>query len=180
MTGYCQGNRLASSLHCGYTWWKEIDKHSSDVQTREQMARNMSGTSKKSQQQEKQHWAEEGQSFTMRESCEEFMMSTGATKNSMKHCKMRERTWRCIWTLQCRVYRERLPKRAKDQNDDHWQREIVGTDHTKGKIVHAYKCEAHELTRKGEDHIAGRGLNSKSDYNLVHKFIPTSVARIKS
>ena len=49
----------------------------------------------------------------------------------------------------------------------------------------AYKCEAHELSRKHtpetqnkdqEDHIAERGLNSWSHYNLEHKFIPAPQA----
>ena len=46
---------------------------------------------------------------------------------------------------------------------------------------YAYIVEAHESTRKRirktqqkdhEDHIAGKGFNSLSHYNLVHKFIP--------
>ena len=50
-------------------------------------------------------------------------------------------------------------------------------------LARQYACivEADECTRKRlegtlhedhEDHIAGKGINSLSHYNLVHKFIP--------
>ena len=51
------------------------------------------------------------------------------------------------------------------------------------KTKHACIVEAHESTRKRlestlprshEDHMAERGFNSMSHYNLVHKFIPMS------
>ena len=75
----------------------------------------------------------------------------------------------------------KAPKESQEKTrDDHSQGEIVGTDHTKRKTENAYKCEAHELTRKRtaeteskyhEEHKAERGLSSMRHYNLVHKFI---------
>ena len=49
------------------------------------------------------------------------------------------------------------------------------------KIKHAWIVEAHESKRKRlesslpkghEDHIAGKGYNSMSHFNLVHKIVP--------
>ena len=52
------------------------------------------------------------------------------------------------------------------------------------KTQHACTVEAHESTRQRleslpkdrEDHIAGKGYNSMTQYNLVHKFIPVPQA----
>ena len=72
----------------------------------------------------------------------------------------------------------------KKNRDEQWQAEIFSKDHKmQNKTVFACICEAHEFTRKRipktpnkyhEDHIAERGLNSVSHYNLVHKPISRS------
>ena len=41
----------------------------------------------------------------------------------------------------------------------------------KRKTKYAYTMEG-SLHKDDEDHIAGKGMNSLSHYNLVHKFIP--------
>ena len=63
-----------------------------------------SGVSKKSEQKEKQHWAEEKRDLDSARVLggEEgkFIVSIRKAQNSMKYWKMRERSWRCIRTLQ--------------------------------------------------------------------------------
>ena len=96
-----------------------------------------------------------------------------------------------MWILQCREHRERPqgihPSKApKDPKKKHCDVVHVGKEKSfalttqKSKTVNAYKCEAQELTRMRttetqnkdhEDHIAERGFNSLSHYNLAYKFI---------
>ena len=100
---------------------------------------------------------------------------------------MRERSWNCTWTLQYLVNRERpqgihpwrRPKAHKRKLEmrEQWQGEIFSNHRRKkGKTVFACMCEAFESTRKRipetqnkdhEDHIAEKGFNSVSHYDLV-------------
>ena len=40
------------------------------------------------------------------------------------------------------------------------------------KTKYACICKSDESNRYHEDHIAGKGMNSQSLHNLMHKFIP--------
>ena len=61
--------------------------------------------------------------------------------------------------------------------------------HNFPKTVYGCTVESHESTRqrvqpslpkKNEDHIAGEGLTLMTHYNLVHKFIPMQLEKVKS
>ena len=74
-----------------------------------------------------------------------------------------------------------MPCKLKTTKRSHMHREIHSGHNTIQKSVHACIVEAHESARKRaegtpskdhEDHIAEKGFNSLSHYNLVHKFLP--------
>ena len=129
----------------------------------------------KSDQKEKQRWAEDKPKLYNARKAEKYLLRK----------KMRERSWKCMWTLQCRNLRELILKGAQGPTSEKSRSTLARRDRLQSapqeKTVVACKREGHELTRKRtpetqnkdhEDHIAKRGFNSMNLFNLVHKPCP--------
>ena len=98
------------------------------------------------------------------------------TKNTNKSLRMRGESWKCTWTLPCRAKKE-----TKSSSSSRATRARLEASNEVPKTKYSCIVEAHESTRQRvepsrpkshEDHIAGKGQNSMTHYNLTHKFIP--------
>ena len=151
----------------------EIDEDSSVVQA--EGPEIWSGMSKKSQQKEKQHWAEEEPKLDNARKPRGFYYVDPDDKEFNETLKSApKKVWMCICTLQCRVNRERpqgntslkAPEDPQEKTrDELWQGEIVSNHQHKKKRQNGLRIPSHELTRKRipetqnkdhEDHTAER------------------------
>ena len=87
------------------------------------------------------------------------------------------KSWRYRWRRQCRAKWE---QRSSQIGCEKPQARPKNPPSPKDK-KHALIVEAHESARKRlesalpkdlEDHVAEKGFNSRSQYKLVHKFVP--------
>ena len=144
---------------------EETDKKANDLQTRHVVARNMEryvGREKAIVGYRK------NRSSTMLENCVVITSLIQQMKNSRIMKKARRKLEVPMpAAMPCKTRREEYRETCRDMENC--------------KTKYACIVEAHESTRKRlegtlhkgqKDHIAGRGINSLSDYNLVHKFIP--------
>ena len=128
-TGFSQFILLSNTPLRGYTWSEGgIDEDSSNVQAR--WPEIWSGISKKSQQKEKQHWAEEEPKVDDARKLRGIYYMVPEDKEFNK-------SWKCTWTLQCLANYERLlilkGAHKKGIRDEHWQGEILCNHHNKNK-----------------------------------------------
>ena len=97
-------------------------------------------------------------------------------ENVEKPSKTQGESWKFQWRQPC------LAKKGTRKRSGFQETEAKSCESNKiPKTKHARIVDAHESTRQRlesslpkdlEDHIAGKGYNSMTHYNLVHKFIP--------
>ena len=106
-TGFTLFILLSNNPLRGYTWSERgIDEDSSNVQAR--WPEIWSGISQKSQQKEKQHWAEEEPKVDDARKLRGIYYMVPEDKEFNKTLKMLGKVGKCTWTLQCRANYERL------------------------------------------------------------------------
>ena len=96
-------------------------------------------------------------------------------KKTKKSFNMRGGSWKCLWTLICRA-----KKGTESPSNSRVTGARLQAPNKVPKTKYACTVEAHESTRQPlepslpknhEDHIAGKGYNSMTHYNLAHMFI---------
>ena len=148
--------------------------------------------SKKSQQKEKQHWAEEKANARRCTKAERILIGKTKEFNETLENSLTQFELHMDSAMPCKLRKTSANSSSKAPKDPQererirdWQRhgEILSKDHNKqNKAVFTCICEAHESTRKRipetqnkdhEDHIAEVVVNSMSHPNVVHKHNPT-------
>ena len=81
----------------------------------------------------------------------------------------------CFSPIQMTKNVQKLSKPQEENSKDLWLQSCLNVEQKTGfekvfKTMYGCMVESHESTH--EDHIAGKGFISMSQYNLVHKFIP--------
>ena len=128
-----------------------------------------SGMSTAAQRREKQQWAFEKPKLDTARKLRGISFIDPEDTESRETMKNARKSWNCLWN-------QPRPARSRPTTAEPCDKESA-TPRSK------YACivEAHESTRRrlertqpkdDEDRIAGKGFNSLSHFNLVHKFIP--------
>ena len=150
--------------------------------TRIMWPESWSGMSKKSQQKEKQHWAEEGPKL---DSARKLRRIYSIDPEDKEFFEKNLGSWATevgLYSLQCRAHRERPQGiypwrrfRTPTRENSWWAvaSEIFGKDHKKkNKTVFASLREAHEFSRKRRAETQNKGHeDSTSHENPVHESI---------
>ena len=167
-TGFTQFTLLDEKVPDGYTWsGREIDEKTAYIQTRSSMARALEVNGKECKAEGKsKSGLKKRFIWTTHESCVEFISSTQRKK------EFKETIRNARKKLETSVAPAMPCKIMKNCGSG-------GSDKSKTKLACILEADESTRMRRGnstpsnhEDHIAGKGENSKQHYNLVHKKIP--------